>query len=220
MTARRLERVESRLAQRQPDLTVLLDGVHKPHNVAAIIRSCDAVGVMQAHVIPPEEGLRVPKLPAQGTRKWVSLVRHRCLADGLAAVRAAGCRLVAAHLDPAARDFREIDYTRPTAFVMGTEHAGVSAEALAACDDIAIIPMHGMVESLNVSVAAALLLFEAQRQRQAAGTYAERRIPDEDYVRLRFEWLHPQLARRYRERGEPYPAVDEDGDIVPPKYGR
>ena len=77
--------------------------------------------------------------------------------------------------------------------------------------------MQGMVESLNVSVAAALLLFEAQRQRLAAGIYAERRIPDEDYERLRFEWLHPSLAKRYRDRGEPYPAVDEDGDIVPPE---
>jgi len=112
-----------------------------------------------------------------GTRKWVPVRKHRTFPDALAHLRTSGFRVLAAHPAPQALDFRAVDYTLPTAILLGTEETGVSEEAAAAADGWIAIPMAGMVTSLNVSVAAALVLFEAQRQREAAGLYASSRLP-------------------------------------------
>lgn len=214
MTPRRFQLARERLARRQADLTVLLDGVHKPHNVSAILRSCDAVGVHRAHLVRPHgRDFATVSSTAQGADKWVNLQRHDTVADAARVLKASGHRLVAAHLDEGAVDFRELDLTRPTAFVLGTEKFGISASALELCDAVATIPMQGWVESLNVSVAAALLLFEAQRQRLAAGCYDAPSLQGGEYERTLFEWLHPQVARNYSQRGLPYPSLDENGDI-------
>jgi tRNA (guanosine-2'-O-)-methyltransferase len=110
-------------------------------------------------------------------------------------------------------DFREVDFTEPTALMMGAELLGLSDEALALADARVSVPMVGMAHSLNVSVATALLLFEAFRQREAAGMYEESRIDPEDRKRILFEWAYPRIARHCRERGTPYPSLGEDGDL-------
>jgi tRNA (guanosine-2'-O-)-methyltransferase len=108
-----------------------------------------------------------------------------------------------------------VDYTRPTAIMMGAELYGVSPDGLALAHEHVAIPMMGMVHSLNVSVATALLLYEAMRQREAAGSYQAPRLDEEAFRRTLFEWAHPFLAERLREGGRAYPALDEDGRIVP-----
>lgn len=113
-----------------------------------------------------------------------------------------------------ATPFREADYTRPTALLLGNEDLGLSPQALAAADERVSIPMSGLGTSLNVSVAAALLLFEAQRQRTAAGLYSASRLDQEIYDRTLFEWAHPKVAAHCRRRDVPYPALDDDGEIV------
>jgi tRNA (guanosine-2'-O-)-methyltransferase len=113
-------------------------------------------------------------------------------------------------------DFREVDYARPTAILVGAELYGVSEEALEAADRTVRIPMVGMARSLNVSVATALLLYEAYRQRERAGMYERSRLDPETRARLRFEWAHPQVARHCRKVGVPYPEMDENGRIVGP----
>jgi tRNA (guanosine-2'-O-)-methyltransferase len=127
--------------------------------------------------------------------------------------------LLAAHLSDEARDYRDFDYTRPTAFLLGSELWGVSTRAAALADAHVVIPMEGLVNSLNVSVAAALLLYEARRQREAAGYYDACRLPPEVYSRTLFEWSHPEIARRCRERGLPYPPLTEDGDLAGNPFG-
>jgi tRNA (guanosine-2'-O-)-methyltransferase len=102
--------------------------------------------------------------------------------------------VLAAHPAPAALDFRAVDYTLPTAVLLGTEETGVTEEAAAAADGWIAIPMSGMVTSLNVSVAAALILFEAQRQREAAGLYAASRLPADAYTRRRKKVAYPPLG--------------------------
>jgi tRNA (guanosine-2'-O-)-methyltransferase len=129
-------------------------------------------------------------------------------------LRAARLTICAAHASSDAKDYRSMDYTKPTAILVGAELAGVSLRAIELSDEHIAIPMYGMVHSLNVSVATAIILFEAQRQRARAGMYDARRLPPEEYARILFEWLHPEVARWCRERGLPYPAVDERGDIV------
>ncbi len=203
------------LDHRQPDLTVLMDRVHKPHNLAAILRSCDAVGVLEAHAVPAEGGFEVPAASAAGSARWMAVRRHPDAAAAVASLRADGFRVIAAHPSGGARDYREVDYTRPTAFLVGAELHGLSDQGLRLADELVTITMVGMVRSLNVSVATALLLFEAQRQRQAAGLYERCRIEPGRYRRLLFEWGYPRLARRLREEGRPYPPVREDGSVDP-----
>ena len=215
MTPERYRRLRAALDLRQPDLTVLMDRVHKPHNLSAILRSCDAVGVLEAHAVPPEGGLELPAASSAGSSKWVGVRRHRDAAAAVRALHETGFRLFAAHPTAGARDFRDADYTAPTAFLVGAELHGLGDEALRLADEAVLIPMAGLVRSLNVSVATALLLFEAFRQRQAAGLYAQSRLDPERRRTLLFEWAYPRLARRLAAEGRPYPALAEDGSFDP-----
>lgn len=210
----RFRRLRAVLERRQPDLTVLMERVNKPHNFSAILRNCDAVGVLEAHAVPPDGGLPLHHETSAGTSRWVPVHRYPDVASAVAALKEQGFGLLAAHPGLDAKDFRQVDLTRPTALVMGAELHGVSEGALELVDERVVIPMAGMVRSLNVSVATALLLYEAYRQREAAGMYARSRLPPERFRRILFEWAYPEFARGFRERGLPYPPLGEDGEIL------
>lgn len=216
MSQARLQRIKAVLDRRQPDLTVIMEDVHKPHNVAAVVRTCDAVGILDVHAVTPTGRIAPHHDTASGSQRWVRVHAHRQPAEAIAVVRALGMQILAAQPGPASVDFREVDYRVPTALLIGSELEGVSTEALAAADRHIAISMHGMVASLNVSVAAAVILFEAQRQRQAAGRYRRRQLEPAEYQRLLFEWMHPRIAAHLRARNLPYPALDADGDPRPP----
>jgi len=213
---RRFQRLRAVLGRRQPDLTVLLDQVHKPFNLSAVLRSCDAVGVFEAHAVAPERPVvRPARAISRGTGKWIPVVRHPTIGAACDHLAARGFRLWAAHPGDGARDYREVDYTGPTAILFGQERDGVSAEALARVDGCVAVPMEGMVTSLNVSVAAALVLYEVRRQRERSGLYeGGPRLPPEVYRRTLFEWAYPQHAALCLDRGVPYPELGEDGEIL------
>lgn len=211
----RFERMRSALKRRQPDLTVLMENVHKSHNLGAVVRTCDAVGVLEVHAVWPKPQ-RLSVLATAGVRRFVGVRSHADLATGLHYLRNQGLRLVAAHPTPDAVDYRTIDYTQPTALLLGQERDGLTAGARAAADATIRIPMTGLGASLNVSVAAALILFEAQRQRAAAGLYDESRLEPELFERTLFEWAYPRFARLCRRRGVPYPRLGEQGEILDP----
>jgi tRNA (guanosine-2'-O-)-methyltransferase len=216
MRPERFRRLRSVLARRQPDLTVLMDRVHKSHNFSAILRNCDAVGVLEAHVVIPEGGdLALHHGTSAGTKKWVRVAYHHEVSAAIGHLKSNGFAVVAAHPSSDAIDYRELDYTRPTALTLGAELHGVSDEGLELADALVSIPMMGMVHSLNVSVASSLLLFEAARQRAAAGMYDESRLSPEAFDERLFEWSYPSLARVRREDGRPYPRLTPDGDILP-----
>jgi tRNA (guanosine-2'-O-)-methyltransferase len=134
--------------------------------------------------------------------------------DACETLQARGFSVFAAHQSRRAVDFREVDYTKPAAVLLGGEVWGVSATAAALADAHITVPMLGMVSSLNVSVAAAVVMYEALRQRQAAGLYDRSRLDSQTYTRLLFEWAYPRIARRCRETGLDYPRLDADGDLV------
>jgi tRNA (guanosine-2'-O-)-methyltransferase len=216
-TPRRFHRLKAVLERRQPDLTVIMDQVNKGHNFSAVLRNCDAVGVQEAHAIPPDRGrFDLFHHTSAGTAKWVRVTPHPTVEDAIATLQGRGFQVVAAHLSEKARDFRTVDFTRPTAILVGAELEGVSAGALERVDAEVVIPMQGMVQSLNVSVATALLLFEAMRQREAAGMYATSRLPEEEFRNTLFRWAHPRLAGWYDQRQLPYPALDGDGRPLEP----
>lgn len=211
MTPERFRKIRAVLARRQPDLTVLAENVYKSHNIAALVRTCDAVGVYRLHAVSVGGEFRRHHLIAAGTHKWVRHRLHQDLPGAIGRLRGEGFRILAAHLSPSARDYRDIDYTVPVAIVLGSELAGVSESAAELADEHIRIPMRGMVDSLNVSVANALILYEAARQREAAGLYTSSRLPADEFNRCLFEWCYPDIARRCREHGVAYPELDEDG---------
>ncbi|MFM7312298.1 MAG: tRNA (guanosine(18)-2'-O)-methyltransferase TrmH [Cyanobium sp.] len=213
---RRFERLQAVMNRRMADLTVVLEHVDKPHNISAILRSCDAVGVLDAHVISLKGRQATPNDTARGSQKWVALHRHPDSAGILGSLREQGFRLYGTHLGVNARDYRDCDFTGPTAFVLGAEKWGLSETATALVDQALVIPMQGMVQSLNVSVAAATLLFEALRQRRAAGLLPSQGegVARELRESRLFEWAYPEVAQWCRKEGRPYPELDDEGAIA------
>lgn len=190
MTDRRRARIEGVLRHRQKDLTLVLANIHDPHNVSAIYRSCDAFGVAAVHLYYttcPFPALS--KKTSASARKWVDTVRHDDRESLIAALREGGHQVLATMCTPSARPVGDYDFTRPTAIIMGNEHAGVPDELLPLVDGQVYIPMYGMIQSFNVSVAAALMLSEASRQRAAAGMYDRMTWTEEEFRERLAVWL-------------------------------
>ena len=212
MSARN-DKIIELLKRRQTGITVFMDQVHKPHNLAAIVRTCDAVGIGEVHAVYPDGMLRQCHGTSMGSTRWVETYTHNSLEEGIATVKTEGKKVLAAHFSERAVDFRAIDYTQPTAILVGSEKYGVSQEAADLADEHILIPMLGMVQSLNVSVAAAIILYEAQRQRELAGLYSTQQIDEDTFERLRVEWLHPKVIEFCKKHKIRYPKINESGDI-------
>jgi len=203
-TEDRLARIDDSLSRKQPALQIMLDNVHSSQNLSAIIRSCDAVGVLDIYYSNKEnETLRIHKTITQGAHRWTH--RYRMKDDDkvsfLKQKKAEGFQIVVTHLEERAVSFREIDYTRPTLLVMGNEKEGVSQEVISMADEVIIIPMQGMVQSLNVSVATALILYEAQRQLENAGRYDEPLLSKEKREEIKAAWVYRDTVAR-RSKGQ------------------
>lgn len=179
------------LVRRQPTLTVVFENVHDKHNVSAVIRSCDAVGVLEAHAIYnggevfPDLGLQ----SSSGARKWVDLHTHSSVEECCKGLKAKGFKIYTTHMATDSVSLYDLDLTESCALVFGNEHDGVSAEALTYADANFLIPQMGMVQSLNISVACAVSLYEALRQRKAAGMYDVAQFDDADFEHRMHEWL-------------------------------
>jgi len=191
-TERRQARIRSVLARRQPDLTVVMENVHDPHNVSAILRSCDGVGVLRTHAVysieEPPPGAFARQTSASAA-KWVEVERHPSLADCYERLRAEGFTILVTSIGPDARPLYDYDFRVPVALVLGNEMRGVSARARDLADGAIQIPMAGMVESLNVSVACAVCLYEAFRQRAAAGDYDFPKLDPDRLRDLEEDWI-------------------------------
>jgi tRNA (guanosine-2'-O-)-methyltransferase len=191
-TQRRQERIESVLDRRQPTLTVVLEDVHDPHNASAVLRSCDAVGVVDVHLVyvhetPPRKSFG--RSTSASAAKWLRITQHDSIEACYAVLRKQGFRIAATALEPDSQDFYSLELTQPTALVFGNEMRGASPEAIRGADCTVYIPMQGMVESLNISVSCAVTLYEAMRQRAAAGMYDAPQLDDGARDALREEWL-------------------------------
>ncbi len=196
---KRIKRIEDILTRKQPTLQVMLDNVHSSQNLSAIIRSCDAVGVLDIYYSTKEnESLRIHKTITQGAHRWTHRYRMND-ADKVAFLKqkkVQGFQVVVTHLEERAVSFREIDYTKPTLLVMGNEKEGVSPEVVHMADKVIIIPMQGMVQSLNVSVATALILYEAQRQLENAGRYDAPVLSEEKADEIKAAWVYRDTVAR------------------------
>lgn len=212
----RYHRIKHVLDRRQTDLTVCLEDVHKHHNLSAIVRSADAVGCHHVHAVWPQNQKWLTNNTSGGSKNWIATHLHKDIDSAVAMMRQHNpkVQVLATNLCPEAVDYREIDYTLPTAIIVGQEKTGISPQALAHADKNIIIPMQGMAQSLNVSVAAALILFEAQSQRLKAGLYQRTMLGETVKHRMLFEGCHPIIAQKCKEKSLPYPALDNNGEII------
>ena len=189
-SARRVERIRSVLSRRQPGLTVIMENIHDPHNVSAVLRTCDAVGALRVELLYTTETFpNIGRKSSSSANKWVERRKHKSVAACYRTLRQEGFRIYATRISPAATSLYELDLTGRVALVLGNEHRGVSEEAASLADKVFQIPMMGMIESLNVSVAAAVCLYEALRQRVIAGMYSRAQIGQEEFDRFSREWM-------------------------------
>ena len=187
---RRVQRISNVLRHRQPDLTVVMENIHDPHNVSAVFRSCDAVGVMRVELLYNVEKFpRIGKKSSSSANKWLERRKHTSVDDCYSVLRSEGFKIYATHLTKDAVSLYDLDLTQKVALVFGNEHRGVSDEAAARADGNFTIPMVGMIQSLNISVACAVSLYEAMRQRLAEGAFTSPKISTEQLESLVNSWL-------------------------------
>jgi tRNA (guanosine-2'-O-)-methyltransferase len=189
-STRRMEKIRQVLSRRQPGLTVVMENIHDPHNVSAVFRTCDAVGIMQVELLYTTEKFpRIGKKSSSSANKWLERRRHESIDECYHTLRDEGFKIYATHLGSETRSLYDLDLTGKVALVFGNEHRGVSEEAAAKADANFQIPMMGMIQSLNVSVAAAVSLYEALRQRLACGSTGKTALTEEELQTLYDDWI-------------------------------
>jgi tRNA (guanosine-2'-O-)-methyltransferase len=190
MTPERKEKLLSVLKKRQNDLTVVLENVFDPHNVSAVMRTCDAVGVQEIYVL----NTKIPKHKKWGYKssssaaKWLTTYQFDNAEECFYVLRKKYVKILTTHLGSDAVSLHALDFTQPIALVFGNEHSGVSEEIRNMADGNFIIPQAGIIRSLNISVACAVTLYEAYRQKEKAGHYNKQKLEGEMCSKLLDEW--------------------------------
>lgn len=189
VSEKRLQKIKSVISARQFDLTLVLENIHDPHNVSAILRTCDAVGINKIHLVYTIE--KFPKLGRKSSGsavKWIDKEKHNSVSSCFNSLREQNFTIFSSTLSDDAISLYDIDFTNKVAVVLGNEHRGISKEAAELSDQRFIIPMKGMVQSLNVSVAAAIILYEAFRQRDKKEFYKQSKLNSDEFNLLVEKW--------------------------------
>jgi tRNA (guanosine-2'-O-)-methyltransferase len=190
MTPERKNKLISVLQKRQTDLTIVLENVTDPHNISAVMRSCDAVGVQEIYIlntkIPPHKKWGAKS--SSSAAKWLTIYQFENAEACFSSIRQRYSRILTTHLGSDAIGLYQLDLTQSTALVFGNEHSGVSEEMLAFADGNFCIPQVGIIRSLNISVACAVSLYEAFRQKNNAGHYNRNQLDDVMKRTLLEEW--------------------------------
>lgn len=188
-TEKRLNKITDTIRARQQSLGVILENIHDPHNVSAIFRSCDAVGVPKVGLLYTVEDFpKISKVSSSSAVKWIEKERFTDTKICFDAYRKKGFKIYSSLLSKDAVSLYDLDLTEKVVFVLGNENRGVSKEAAELADKVYYIPMRGMIQSLNVSVATAVTLYEAQRQRALKGMYEKSELSEEEIEKLINEW--------------------------------
>lgn len=190
MTPERTERLTNVLAKRQPGLTVVLENVRDPHNISAVMRTCDAVGVQDVYILNTKIGLHEmwSAKSSSSAAKWLTVHQFTNAEECFAALRKKFSKIYTTHLSTDAVDLYEINLTESVALVFGNEHSGVSDDIIGMADGNFLIPQVGIIKSLNISVACAVSLYEAYRQKKIAGHFDNINLTTEAYNQLKKQW--------------------------------
>ena len=190
MTPERTERLASVLNKRQDDITVVLENVYDPHNISAVMRTCDAVGVQEIFIL----NTKVPRHKKWGAKssssaaKWLTVHQFDDAGQCFSSLRKRYSSILTTYLGNDSIGLHQLDLTKSIALVFGNEHSGVSDEIRQLADGNFVIPQAGIIRSLNISVACAVTLYEAYRQKILAGHYEHKKLDDARYNELLKEW--------------------------------
>ncbi|MEW6004615.1 MAG: TrmH family RNA methyltransferase [Stygiobacter sp.] len=188
-TERRLAKITKAARARQKSLFVILENIHDPHNVSAIFRSCDAVGVLRVGLVYTNEKFpKISRVTSSSANKWIEIIRFNSVDECVSLLKKNNFKIYVSVLDENAKSIYDVDFTIPSAIVMGNEHRGVSNDFINYADEKIYIPMRGMIQSLNVSVATAVTLYEAHRQRTMKGMYDIPDLSNEELETLINHW--------------------------------
>ncbi len=190
MTPERFDRLTAVLNKRQPDITVVLENVFDPHNISAVMRTCDAIGMQDIFIlnnkIPPHRKWGAKS--SSSAAKWLTINQFTNADECFTELRKRFKKIYTTHLSTDAVGLHELNLTEPVALIFGNEHSGVSEEIIARADGNFIIPQVGIIKSLNISVACAVTLYEAYRQKNNAGHYSNVKLAEEQLHELREHW--------------------------------
>ena len=188
-TERRLNKIRSVIKARQSSLKVVLENIHDPHNVSAIFRTCDAAGIPKVSLLYYIESFpKIGKKSSASAFKWVEKERFKNVQDCYNQLREEGFKIYASQISDDAKYMYDMDFTDKVAIVLGNEHRGISDEAASLADKRFLIPMYGMVQSLNVSVSAAVIIYEALRQRRFKDMYEISTLSSKEIAELVSKW--------------------------------
>ena len=206
MTPERSEKLIKVLSKRQANLTVVLENVQDPHNASAVMRTCDAVGIQEVYILTT----KIPRHKKWGYRssssalKWLTIHEFDNLEECVTALRKKFSKILTTHLSSDAVSLHDINFTESIALVFGNEHAGVTEEFRALADGNFIIPQMGIIQSLNISVACAVSIYEAMRQKMVAGHYNQASLPKEQMDSLLTQWgfeiEEPEVYKVFKEK--------------------
>ena len=190
MTPERMDRLTSVLNKRQDDITVVLENVFDPHNISAVMRTCDAVGVQEIFIL----NTKIPRHKKWGAKssssaaKWLTVHQFDDATECFLSLRKRFSSILTTYLSDDSISLHRLDLTKSTALVFGNEHSGVSDEIRELADGNFVIPQAGIIQSLNISVACAVTLYEAFRQKTLAGHYDHKKLNKAKYNELLKEW--------------------------------
>lgn len=206
MTPERRDKLLNVLSKRQANLTVVLENVQDPHNASAVMRTCDAVGIQEVYILTT----KIPRHKKWGYRssssalKWLTIHEFDNLEECVAALRKKFSKILTTHLSSDAVSLHDINFTESIALVFGNEHAGVTEDFRALADGNFIIPQMGIIQSLNISVACAVSIYEAMRQKMNAGHYNQASLPKEQMDILLTQWgfetEEPEVYKVFKEK--------------------
>ncbi len=200
----RLNKMKQILKTRQDTLRVFMDYVYSPHNLSAIVRTCDAVNVGKLYY-RHQKKVKLNNEITMGAHKWIFHEYVDDIEKFYKNIKSQGYQVVVTLLDEDTVDFREVDYTKPTLIVLGNEVDGASETSIKYADKKVIIPMYGMSQSLNVSVANAVILYEAQRQRANKGMYDKPQLPPEIIEKTLKKWAYDDIIEKELKRARHKP---------------
>jgi tRNA (guanosine-2'-O-)-methyltransferase len=196
MTPERTDKLIKVLSKRQSNLTVVMENVQDPHNISAVLRTCDAVGIQDVYILTT----KIPRHKKFGYKssssalKWLTIHEFDNLEACMKAVRKNFSKILTTHLSSDAVQLYDIDFTESVALVFGNEHSGVTDECRALADGNFIIPQMGIIQSLNISVACAVSIYEAMRQKMVAGHYDHASLPKKQMDGLLTQWGVEELT--------------------------
>lgn len=188
-TEKRLEKITRVINSRQQSLTVVMENIHDPHNVSAIFRTCDAAGIPKVKLIYNLESFpRIGKKSSASAFKWVDKEKYKTVDECYSELRKNGYKIFASSLTENSKNLYKLDLTQKVAIIVGNEHRGVSETAAKFADEVFLIPQFGMVQSLNVSVATAIIVYEAVRQRLKKGMYDKSELDEKTLEQMIDKW--------------------------------